>query len=319
MNKIIDIKELSVVNLYFVAFLLLSTITPLVLVFMSESPFSYQRLSFSLKQIPAQEVLSQYQEKYFKHKQAVQVRVVGERPSQSLEMKFNDSDLSQQLASQIDQEFSGRFILIGSTTSLKLGDLSGRIMASSLVVCLIVFGIWYTVQQKRLKKEGNAFVYSEPILWHDLLRIVLLALIALSVGILLSKLLLAFGVKLANDVQRVGELGKSEPMFLLLIAGVLAPVVEEVVFRGMMLKKLLLAKQSPWISSVLVSGLFITPHLLRLLNGGFVDKALLGTVLFVLSMSCCYAYCRYKTIIAPILVHSLFNAVNVCWWMTAYW
>lgn len=311
-KKIIDIKALSVINLYFVVFLLLSGMMPLWwLYFQSENQFSHQQLSFSLKDSSAEKVLSQYHEQFFKHKQAVEVRVVGEKPPQILQIKFNDSNFSQQIANQIEQQFTEQFNLTHSKTKLILANASGSAMLFSFLVCLMVFGTWYIAQQKKLKSVGSTFAYGRPMAWGDLLELMMLSLIALSVGVLLSRVLSFFGVVLADDVQQLGELGKKEPVILLLIVVVLAPVVEELVFRGMMLKKLLLTKQPPWLSAVLVSCLFATSHLLRPLNGGFVEKSMLFTTLFVLSICCCYAYYRQQKIIAPILVHSLFNVIGI--------
>lgn len=95
---------------------------------------------------------------------------------------------------------------------------------------------------------------------------------------------------------------KNEIPYLIYLLGPLlcSPVIEEIIFRGLLLKQLLL-KIIPWISIVITSILFALPHFSsfeRILNA-----LLCGIVL---------GFIYYKTdkLVVCILFHSLFNVLT---------
>ena len=77
---------------------------------------------------------------------------------------------------------------------------------------------------------------------------------------------------------------------------VVVPIIEEIVFRGLFYK--LLRSYFSIVTSMLVSSIiFSMVH----------ENILVSIVLFSLGLILCYSYERNKSIIYPIVIHSLFN------------
>ncbi len=77
---------------------------------------------------------------------------------------------------------------------------------------------------------------------------------------------------------------------------VVVPIIEEIVFRGLFYK--LLRSYFSIVPSMLVSSIIFS----------IVHKNILvSIVLFSLGLILCYSYERYKSLIYPIVIHSLFN------------
>lgn len=90
-------------------------------------------------------------------------------------------------------------------------------------------------------------------------------------------------------------------IFLLIIeTAILAPIVEEILFRGI-IYKVMRKKYSFFISSIFVSLIFATLHRL--------PTTILP--LFVISFSLCYLYEKTKSIYTPILFHSIHNCLTI--------
>lgn len=86
---------------------------------------------------------------------------------------------------------------------------------------------------------------------------------------------------------------------------VLAPLTEEVFFRGLVQSMIRRYLRSPWAAVVGASWLFAAFHVTQ-------PQALPS--LFVLSIALGYNYERTGRLYAPILIHALFNAVNLAVW-----
>lgn len=88
----------------------------------------------------------------------------------------------------------------------------------------------------------------------------------------------------------------------------LAPLVEEVMYRGLIQRSLVRAGVSRWGAIVLTSVVFAAAHIAAApANSVFV----LTISLFVLSLSLGWAYEKTGRLLTPIVMHGLFNAVNV--------
>lgn len=83
-----------------------------------------------------------------------------------------------------------------------------------------------------------------------------------------------------------------------------APVFEEVVYRGFLQSSLLRASRSPLIAILLTSLVFTSAHI------GVADAMSL-LVLFAFSVMLGLAFERSRSLAAPIVMHALFNAMNV--------
>ncbi len=104
-------------------------------------------------------------------------------------------------------------------------------------------------------------------------------------------------VNLQEQVELMGgTTSGAVRLYYLFLAGVLAPVVEELLFRGLLFP-VLLQRLPLWLSLVVVSVLFAAIH---------VHLPSLAP-LFVLSFAFCLAYLGTGSLWAPIVMHSLFN------------
>jgi len=104
------------------------------------------------------------------------------------------------------------------------------------------------------------------------------------------------GHVLLDLIRSVDTMGK---VLIVLSAVVLAPLTEELFFRGL-LQSLLRNFMSPWASIVVSSVLFALMHLSAI-------RSVLPLLLFGLILG--YVYERQGRLLAPILIHALFNAV----------
>ncbi len=109
-----------------------------------------------------------------------------------------------------------------------------------------------------------------------------------------------------QEVARMitGETSPVTRFYLYFMAIVLAPVVEEILFRGLAFPWLMKAL-GPAPAMLAVSLLFAAIHLHI---PGFVP-------LFVVSVALCFAYVHTGSILVPIVMHALFNAINL-WALT---
>jgi membrane protease YdiL (CAAX protease family) len=90
--------------------------------------------------------------------------------------------------------------------------------------------------------------------------------------------------------------------WLIILNAVLAvPIFEEVLFRGLLQSALTAALGKPWLSILAVSALFAGMH----------PYPTHWAALFFLSMGLGYAYEKNGSLLLPIFMHILFNALNV--------
>jgi membrane protease YdiL (CAAX protease family) len=86
-----------------------------------------------------------------------------------------------------------------------------------------------------------------------------------------------------------------------LAAVVVAPVFEEMVFRGLFQSLIRGFVSSPWLSILIAAGFFASVH----------ANLTHWPVLFVLAMCMGYSYEKSGSLLRPIFIHAAFNATNV--------
>jgi membrane protease YdiL (CAAX protease family) len=89
---------------------------------------------------------------------------------------------------------------------------------------------------------------------------------------------------------------------VVLSAVVMAPLAEEIFFRGLLQSMLRRHTRRPWISVLIASALFAAVHF---------PIAQAVPALFVLGIVLGYNYERSGRLYAPIIIHAVFNAVNI--------
>jgi len=121
------------------------------------------------------------------------------------------------------------------------------------------------------------------------------------------------GIPVSLDRQEVVELfDLSQPPALILtlvvVAVVLAPITEELLFRGI-IYRFLKGRSSPRTAMILSSLLFSAMHF----------NVMVFIPLFLLGMLLCRSYEREHNLLAPIFFHALFNANTIGLIMLTQW
>ena len=131
---------------------------------------------------------------------------------------------------------------------------------------------------------------------------------------------------IGNQLQRWLEGGEHEPIghetlqilvqsprdaWWWIIAGgavLLAPVIEEILYRGIVQQSLRRLKINRWWAILLTSGLFALMHVAVL-----PDSSMIAGLMALFTVSMIFGWIREQTgrLIAPILAHMVFNAVNL--------
>lgn len=189
-------------------------------------------------------------------------------------------------------------------------DESVRLAVSFGVAAVFGIGLLFFVAEKA-PRSGVKPGWADPGLGVCIFLLIY-PLVALSA---LIALWIARGVgaagqdRLAHEtLQMIGQ-HKDDPWVWLLIAVLvlIVPLVEELIYRVFLQSALLRAVRSRWLAVVLTSVLFVAAHWTVLPEGGKYAAA----PLFVLSVSMGAAYERTGRLGVPIMMHGLFNALNL--------
>ncbi len=141
---------------------------------------------------------------------------------------------------------------------LKREDL--LIAAATVLFALIQIGLLYWLYRHQLKQKNPLQIQRRPFRLESLFFMILMYALVLAVNVLVS----GFGT--ATNQEEVLSAMKMLPVTLFLLAGVLAPFIEELIFRGVFMN-LFWAKDNPLnqtlgiLTSGLVFGLMHEPHL----------------------------------------------------------
>ena len=152
-------------------------------------------------------------------------------------------------------------------------------------------------------RNGEGFFESLGWSWHPRFR--LLHTIFFTIGIIILAVVLSNLLpNKKTDLERLLEVSFSVRVFTALIAVLSAPLVEEVIYRGILysgLRKLL----GIWPAIIAVSLLFVTVHVPQYW-GGWGVLAALSLLSFGLTIVRAYT----RSLLPCYVIHLLFNAVN---------
>lgn len=163
------------------------------------------------------------------------------------------------------------------------------------VICIPVFVLLFKADRKReqviREKETSKTAW------------IILAVMAVALCFSLNALIGFSGLdKISGKYQEVAEALYSGGIFLELIAvGVFGPVCEELIFRGLMFKRLC-GYVKP-IVAVLISAVMFGIY-----HGNIVQ----GVYAFFLGAVMAFCYLRFQSLWAPILIHVMANITSVC-------
>lgn len=174
-------------------------------------------------------------------------------------------------------------------------DYLMKITIASQLVCFIIFLIFYRVIFKIKKPESPAKVFSAT---SPLLIIVLFV----AVEAITSSILIKVSVLIPDLMQQYAEMieksGLADMTVLSTIATlVLAPLGEELAFRGMTLNLAGKFTKKFWIANIIQAAMFGIAHM----------NIVQGTYAFVLGLVLGFIYKKYNSLYATMIAHLAFN------------
>ncbi|MCF6262215.1 MAG: CPBP family intramembrane metalloprotease [Xanthomonadales bacterium] len=99
----------------------------------------------------------------------------------------------------------------------------------------------------------------------------------------------------------------SKPALIILVV-FLAPFIEELLFRGVLLKYFI-GKYNALVGTVIVSILFSIIH--GFVINDWVWQMFFTSTYFILSVIMCWLYIKYKSVWAPMVFHSVYNGATI--------
>lgn len=170
-----------------------------------------------------------------------------------------------------------------------------------LVNCITIF-IYYN-WYKRLKKDAQVS-YKRKITYYDKISLILCGigskLMIYGVMNLLLKVLMEYSPVLIKEYNNMKYLSGTVPIISIVNSVITAPLSEELVFRGVLLRK-----------SEKVMPFFAANILQSLLFGLFHMNLVMFIYTFPIGLLFGYITSRYKTILPSIYIHSLHNAFEI--------
>ena len=160
---------------------------------------------------------------------------------------------------------------------------------------------WFTIRPLDVLKGIALVIFLYPVLAS-----------VTAVAMLVSKLITGNAAEqIAHEQLRQILDNRQDPWAIGIIAAAVlgAPLVEEFIYRGLLLRGVLKASQMPWLSVILTSLLFAGVHI-----GSAGPHAL--PVLFALGVACAITIVRTNKLGCAVGMHLGFNAINV---MLAFW
>lgn len=165
----------------------------------------------------------------------------------------------------------------------------------SQIVCFIVFLIFYRSIFKIKKPESPAKVFSAT---SPLLIIVLFIAVEAATSSLLIKASVFIPDLMEEYAELIEQSGLAEMSVLSTIATlVLAPLGEELAFRGMTLNLAGKFTKKFWIANIIQAAMFGIAHM----------NIVQGTYAFILGLVLGFIYKKYNSLYASILAHLVFN------------
>ncbi len=166
---------------------------------------------------------------------------------------------------------------------------------NAVLIPILSIGVY---NDEKRRKAATGIVYSQPEVKQYALVGILGMCAAISVNMIISLTGLAY---FSPTYQEVSEIIYSGSIWIELLAAVIAaPIVEELLFRGLIYKRLLV-----WVSPKV--GMIISSAIFGLFHGNLVQFVYAFIIGFLLA----YMYEKCKTIWVPIIFHVCANLIAV--------
>lgn len=212
--------------------------------------------------------------------------------------------------------------LAGTLVAATLGGAGGLsqgvagVLSGAVVFVVLISAAFAWVRVRYPGHARDLLGWSSP-RWRDALiglGLGLLGFLVINVGLgslveLLARLAGSDPPAVQQDYQDMVRNAETAPFFILM-AVVLAPLAEELFFRGMLFPAF--ARRLGVAAGIVISALlFAVLHVGTGATADLAPNAILAALIFPLGLLLAWIYHRRGTLLAPILVHAVFNLLAV--------
>jgi len=191
----------------------------------------------------------------------------------------------------------GVIIMLGLESALDFGHDIG--LTWLIAVCLFLINLVVLYEFWKRRYTNLSF------LWNEKTKRLYFWVIIASIGYIMAdwhlEELLPFADWESEELEMLNQLG-GNPIWLI-TASLVAPVVEEVVFRGAILRALLQQKWNPWVAILISAAIFGIIHL----------NLTQGVSAFVVGIFMGWLFYRTRSIWPGVILHLMNNTISSVW------
>lgn len=207
------------------------------------------------------------------------------------------------LIAGIIQGFVAVFFANGNIEALNDPQVLTKVMLVSGIIDVIVF---YLMNRKLIHDSMNRLESVSNVLKRSLSFFGIAYLTSVTLSIVVSRIL---PNNQAANQQTLDGLFISNPLAILFVVVIVAPIAEELVFRYAMIS--FKSEKSILISWIVSSLLFGFAHIAQAISEGHLEEMWFLLVYGALGFVLGYVYLKTKNIMYPIFVHAIYNLFNV--------
>lgn len=169
------------------------------------------------------------------------------------------------------------------------------ILIISQVIALVAFGIWYWLQNRgKAKRSFIKVVHGRTVCWVVLWGIGLQ--LATNIALQLVYLIVPDAIEGMQQLMETAGIGEVN-MFSMLATVILAPIVEEIIFRGVTFK----------LAGKAGAGFLVANMIQAVMFGVYHANLVQGIYAFVLGLVLGYVAYKYNSLYPAILLHLAYN------------
>lgn len=168
-------------------------------------------------------------------------------------------------------------------------------------VCTPLF-IFFMIRDKKQDIKNGIYKEYEKVAWYKYLLILPFAFFVMYGANIFITILQNFmpDFMIASYEQMDYVMQESSFLIMFLTAGIMGPIVEELVFRGLIYKRLLRMTSEKW--AAIISAIAFGAYHMNWIQAPYA---------FILGIAMAFLYRKFKTIWAPILFHMVANIYSV--------
>lgn len=172
-----------------------------------------------------------------------------------------------------------------------ISKLNEYITSKTLVIILIVFIIFLPLLYKKYKKYKELNIFNKKDIFIPII---------LGICISLIHNIIWYSLNYLFNFTNIFEISKVSLIIQIISSGILGPILEELMYRGIVYNKLKEFNNEN-LSTIITSILFALSH----------NNIINGIYAFFVSFILIYLYKKYKTLKAPILMHIALNVTVI--------